>query len=71
MDALVKFDHSSQTKQANKNNKRNLVSAPILRVAHKSIAKVLYGQALPICHTEISYKNYNFQIEGTSRYFGV
>ena len=31
------------------------------------------GQALPvqfICHTE-PYKNYNFQIDGASRYFGV
>ena len=34
------------------------------------MADELKGHALPIHHTK-PYKNYNFQNDGTSRYFGL
>ena len=34
------------------------------------MADELSGQALPVHHTN-PYKNYNFQNDGTSRYFGL
>ena len=74
-------------KYANEKNKTKLVTGPIFTESHTKVSRsavilemsilirlcMANAQALPVqfvCHTK-PYKNYNFQIDGTSRYFGV
>ena len=45
-------------------------SAINLKIARFCMADELNGQALPVHHTK-PYKNYNFQNDGTSWYFGL
>ena len=49
---------------------RSAINLKIAIIIRFCMADELNGQALPVHHTN-PYKNYNFQNDGTSRYFGL
>ena len=72
----------TKTKHTTGKSKPKLVSGPIVRLIHQSIAKrhqfeivvfirfsIANGQGLPLRHTEPNEK-WNFENDGASRYFG-
>ena len=77
---------NTKTKHTTGKSQPKLVSGPVGRLIHQSSAKrrhfgnlnfckVMYGERASlarqfVCHTK-PYKNYNFQIDGASRYFGL